>query len=188
VKPRPSLPGSPVALESKIHLIRGQKVMLDSDLAELYQVSTKQLNQMVRRNLNRFPAEFAFVLENQEFEALRSQIATSNKGRGGRRYLPYVFTEHGVAMLSAVLHSDRAVQVSIFIVRTFVRLREMIAADKNLAARIEKLEDKQEKMESSHAQHASIIKVLAQEIGNLKKLPDPPSRHPIGFRIRGREE
>jgi hypothetical protein len=166
-------------VEQKIHLVRGQKVMLDSDLAELYQVPTKQLNRAVKRNHERFPEDFAFILTNQDVESLRLQIGTSNKGRGGRRYLPYAFTEHGIAMLSAVLHSDRAVQVSIFIVRAFVRLREAIAAHKDLAARIEKLE-------SGQTDHASIITLLIKEIRALKILPEPP-RNPIGFRIRNRD-
>jgi hypothetical protein len=168
-------------IEQQIHIVRGQKIMLDSDLADLYEVPTKQFNRAVKRNLDRFPEDFAFILTDQEFDALRCQIGTSNKGRGGRRYLPYAFTEHGIAMLSAVLHSERAVQVSVFIVRAFVRLREVITAHKDLAARIEKLE-------SGHAQHASIITLLAQEIRALKILPDPPPRHPIGFRIRKRDQ
>ncbi|MBV9217331.1 MAG: ORF6N domain-containing protein, partial [Acidobacteria bacterium] len=97
-------------VERRIYEIRGQKVMLDSELAGLYGVSTKRLNEQVKRNIDRFPDDFSFQLNVEEFEALRSQIATSNLGRGGRRYLPYVFTEQGVAMLSSVLNSDRAVQ------------------------------------------------------------------------------
>src|SRR5206468_2837421 len=98
-------------IERRIYVIRGQKVMLDSDLAEIYQVPTRALNQAVRRNTSRFPADFMFQLTAEEADSLRSQIVTSNESRGGRRYLPYAFTEHGVAMLSAVLNSDRAVQM-----------------------------------------------------------------------------
>ena len=172
---------APVPLiEQKIHLVRGRKVMLDSDLAELYQVPTKHLNQAVKRNLRRFPADFAFILTNQEVESLRSQIATSNKGRGGSRFLPYAFTEHGVVMLSSVLRSERATQINIAIVRSFIHLREMLAAHKDLAARIEKLE-------SGQTDQASIITLLVKEIRTLKILPEPP-RNPIGFRIRTRDD
>jgi|SRR5436309_3366853 len=110
--------------------------MLDSDLAELYQVPTKRLNEQVRRNLTRFPAGFMFQLTKEQTEALRSQIATSKESRGGRRYAPFVFTEQGVAMLSSVLNSERAVQVNIAIMRAFVRLRELLATHKDLVRRI----------------------------------------------------
>jgi len=130
-------------IESKIYLVRGHKVMLDSDLAELYQVETRALIQGVKRNLGRFPADFMFQLNNQEDEALRSQIVTLKKGRGQhRKYLPYVFTEQGVAMLSSVLNSERAIEVNIAIMRTFVKLREMIASHKDLAKRLDELEKK----------------------------------------------
>ena len=109
-------------IERRIHLIRGQKVMLDSNLAELYQVPTKSLNLSVRRNRDRFPEGFMFQLTKEEAHALRFQIETSNKGRGGRRHLPYAFTEHGVAMLSSVLNSNRAIQVNIVIMRAFVKM------------------------------------------------------------------
>jgi ORF6N domain len=108
-------------IERRIYLIRGQKVILDSDLAELYRVPTKRLNEQVTRNIDRFPEDFMFQLDDQEATALWSQIATSRQRRGGRRYLPRVFTEQGVAMLSSVLRSERAVQVNIAIMRTFVR-------------------------------------------------------------------
>jgi methyl-accepting chemotaxis protein len=132
--------------------------MLDADLATLYQVSTRTFNQAVKRNSARFPADFMFQLSEKETENLRSQSVTSSWG--GRRYRPYAFTEHGVAMLSAVLHSGRAVETSVMIVRAFIALREMIAANKDLAARVEKLE-------SSHRQTASIIDVLVDEIENV---------------------
>jgi phage regulator Rha-like protein len=161
------------AIERRIYLIRGEKVILDSDLAELYQVSTKALNQAVKRNLGRFPRDFMFQLNPPELQNLRSQIVTSSYG--GRRYLPYAFTEQGVAMLSSVLNSPRAIQMNILIIRTFVKLREILATHKDLAARMKKLEATQEK-------HASVINTLAQEIDNLKELPPEPPREPIGFR------
>src|ERR1700722_2547040 len=110
----------PKPVESLIYLIRGQKVMLDSDLAQLYKVSTKRLNEAVRRNKSRFPARFMFQLSPEETRSLRSQFATSKKGWGGRRYMPHAFTEHGVVMLSSVLNSERAIQMGIMVVDAFV--------------------------------------------------------------------
>jgi hypothetical protein len=163
-------------VELLIHLIRGKKAMLDRDLASLYGVPAIALRQQVRRNKARFPDDFMLHLTHEEAEDLVSQsVIPSRRSFGGS--LPFAFTQEGVAMLSSVLRSKRAVQMNIDIMRAFVRLREVIASHKDLAARIEKLE-------SGHKQHASIINILAQEIGALKKIPDPPSRHPIGFRIR----
>lgn len=116
-------------LETKIYLIRGEKVMLDYDLAELYGIPTKHLKQQVKRNLNRFPADFMFSLTNQELAGLRSQFVTSNVGRGGNRITPLAFTEHGVAMLSSILNSERAIEVNIFIIRVFVNMRKVLYAD-----------------------------------------------------------
>ena len=162
-------------VERQIYIIRGQKVMLDAVLAELYQVETKNLNKAVQRNVDRFPEDFMFQLTKEEFENLRFQIGTSSSGYGGRRYLPYAFTEHGVTMLSSVLSSKRAVQMNILIVRAFLKLREILATHKDLAARIEKIEANQQ-------EHASVINILAEEINNLRQLaPDPPKRR-IGFR------
>lgn len=128
-------------LERRIYLIRGQKVMLDADLASLYDVPTKALNQQVRRNAKRFPADFMFQLTEREAASLRSQIVTLDAGRGRhRKYRPYVFTEQGVAMLSSVLNSDRAIEVNIAIMRAFVRLREMIATHRKLATKLSQLE------------------------------------------------
>jgi hypothetical protein len=127
-------------VERRILVIRDQRVMLDRDLAGLYGVSTRRLNEQVRRNISRFPSDFMFQLTGAETDALRSQIATSNGGRGGRRYPPLVFTEQGVAMLSSVLHSERAVQVNIAIMRAFVRLRRLLATHKALARKLEDLE------------------------------------------------
>jgi hypothetical protein len=128
-------------IERTIRVIRGQKVMLDSDLAELYGVETKVFNQAVRRNRDRFPDDFMFQLNELEFADLRSQSVTSSTW-GGRRYRPRVFTEQGVAMLSSVLRSDRAVAVNIEIMRAFVRLRELLASNKELSQRLDELESK----------------------------------------------
>src|SRR5215218_2102098 len=114
-------------VESRILLIRGEKVILDTDLAELYGATTKRLNEQVRRNLDRFPADFMFQLTDEEFAILRSQFATSRSGWGGRRYPPFVFTEHGAIMAANVLNSPRAVAVSVTVVRAFVRLRQILA-------------------------------------------------------------
>jgi len=135
----------PEKLHRQIYLVRGQRVMLDSDLAALYGVPTKRLNEQVQRNHERFPSDFAYHLTAEELESLRSQFATSKSmpnsgpGSGGRRYLPWVFTEHGVAMLSSVLRSPRAVQVNIEIVRAFVRLRRLLAAPGELVEQLQQL-------------------------------------------------
>jgi phage regulator Rha-like protein len=146
----------------RIYLIRGQKVMLDSDLAELYRVETKALNRAVKRNAARFPVDFMFRLTETEATSLRCQIGTSNDSRGGRRYLPYAFTEHGVAMLSSVLNSERAVQMNIMIIRAFVKLREMIASHKDLARRMERLENTQK-------DHSAVLTIVVNDIQNLEK-------------------
>lgn len=130
-------------IKSKIYVIRGVKVMLDKDLAELYQTPTKSLNLAVRRNLERFPKDFMFQLSDEEYESLRFQIETSKIGRGGSRYLPYVFTDYGVAMLSSVLNSDRAIQMNIFIIRVFIKIKEWVLSNKDLEIKVEKIEKKQ---------------------------------------------
>ena len=127
-------------IQRRIYLVRGQKVMTDADLAKLYQVETKDLNRAVLRNLKRFPDDFMFRLTPEEAESLRCQIGTSKVGRGGRRYAPFVFTEHGVVMLSSVLKSERSVQMNILVVRAFVNLREMLASHKDLAHKMIDLE------------------------------------------------
>ena len=127
-----------IRVERAIRIIRGDKVILDEDLAELYGVEVKRLNEQVRRNLDRFPADFMFQLTNQEFTDLKSQFATASQW-GGRRTPPYAFSEQGVAMLSSVLHSKRAVQVNIEIMRTFVRLRKLLASNVELAERLDQL-------------------------------------------------
>ncbi len=154
----------------RILLVRGQRVMLDSDLAELYGVPTGRLNEQVKRNLARFPPDFMFELSAEEVAALRSQFATSKRGRGGRRYAPRVFTEHGVAMLSSVLNSERAVQVNIAVVRAFVRLRELLGSHEDLARRLAELEQKYD------AQFRAVFDAIRQ-------LMAPPAGEPrrIGF-------
>ena len=158
-------------IEKKILLIRGHKVMLDSDLAELYGVPTKVLLQAVKRNLERFPDDFMFQLSEIESLNLRSQFVTSSWG--GRRYAPYAFSEQGVAMLSAVLRSKRAVQVNIEIMRTFVRLRHILASHKELARKLEALEKK----------YDSRFKIVFEAISQLMAVPEPKEKK-IGFRIR----
>lgn len=157
-------------IEKKIYLIRGHKVMLDRDLAELYEVPTRRLNEQVKRNITRFPADFMFQLSDEEAENLRSQIATSSSGHGGRRYLPYVFTEQGVAMLSSVLNSERAVQVNIAIMRTFVKLRQMLASNAELARKLAAMEKKYDRQ----------FKVVFDAIRQLMTPPEKPKRK-IGF-------
>jgi hypothetical protein len=157
-------------IERKIYLIRGHKVMLDSDLAELYEVETRTLIQAVKRNINRFPSDFMFQLNYQEIAGLRSQFVTSKTGRGGRRYMPYVFTEQGVAMLSSVLNSDRAIEVNIHIMRAFVKLRELIASHKDLARKLNEMEKKYDVQ----------FKVVFDAIRQLMSPPVPKKRK-IGF-------
>src|SRR3989338_7290082 len=131
-----------INIESKIYLICGEKVMLDSDLAVLYQVPTMRLNEQVRRNIERFPSDFCFLLTKQEFTALISQFAISNEGRGGRRKLPLVFTEQGIAMLSSVLKSEQAIGVNVAIMRTFVKLRQLINSNQQFEKKLAELEAK----------------------------------------------
>ena len=163
-------------IERLILLIRGHKVMLDTDLAVLYGVETRVLVQAVKRNSNRFPADFMFQLSDEEANVLRSQIVISKNRRGGRRYLPYVFTEQGVAMLSSVLNSERAVEINIEIMRAFVRLREMILSNKDLARKLDALEHKFE----SHDVH---IRSLFEAIRQLMTPPEPTKRR-IGFLVK----
>jgi len=127
-------------IHQRILIVRGFRVMLDADLAELYDIPTKAFNQAIQRNMDRFPEDFMFQLTEAEFAGLRSHFVTSKKGRGGRRYLPYVFTEQGVAMLSGVLNSHRAVQANIAIMRAFVQMRETMASHRELSERLNALE------------------------------------------------
>ncbi len=137
---------TPRKIEKMIYVIRGQKVMLDSDLAGLYEVETKYLNRQVNRNKLRFSDDFTFKLNNLEWESLRCQIVTSKEGKGGRRYSPYVFTEHGIAMLSSVLNSLRSIQVNISIVRTFIKMRQLLASEELLTDRVGELEKGTDKL------------------------------------------
>jgi len=162
----------PEVIARCIHLVRGHKVMLDADLAILYGVETRAVVQAVKRNARRFPPDFIFQLTDQEWAALRSQSVTS-KGRGGRRYAPYVFTEHGALMLSSVLKSETAVEVGIVIVRTFVQLREMLSTHKELAAKLDALERKL-------GSHDQAIAGLLDAIRQLTRTPEATLR-PIGF-------
>ena len=158
-------------VEKLIHLVRREKVMLDSDLAALYEVEVKALNQAVKRNLARFPADFMFQLTADEADFLRSQTVTLKVGRGQhRKYLPYAFTEQGVAMLSSVLHSERAVRVNIEIMRAFVRLRQMLQANADLAGKLAALERK----------YDSQFKVVFDAIRQLMAPPAKPQKR-IGF-------
>ena len=164
------------SIEGAIHGIRGVRVMLDSDVAQYFGVTTKQLNQALARNVGRFPIDFAFLLEPQEFAALRSQIVTSKKGRGGRRYMPWVFTEHGVIMLASVLNSEVAVAASVRIVRTFVRLREIAVANLDISRRLDEVERRMDGHDSD----------LAQLFAAMRKLiaPPPAENREMGFHVR----
>ena len=163
-------------VEGAIHLIRGQRVMLDSDLAAIYGVTTKRLNEQLRRNRSRFPSDFAFQLTAEEFTNLKSQIATSSF-HGGRRNRPWVFTEHGALMLASVLNSEIAVQASVRVVRAFVRLREMVAANAQLAVKLEELERRFDS-------HDDAIANLFATLKQLLEPPEAPKRREIGFHVR----
>lgn len=156
-----------------IAVLRGHKVLLDEDLAALYGVETRVLVQAVKRNLARFPEDFMFQLTAAEWAALRSQSVTSKPGRGGRRYFPYAFTEQGVAMLSSVLGSERAIAVNIQIMRAFVRMREMLASNNALARKLDELERK-------YQHHDDAIKAILSAIRELMN-PPAPKRRGIGF-------
>ena len=164
---------------SKIYEIRGEKVMLDKDLAELYQVETKVLKQAVRRNAAIFPAHFMFELTNQENMALRSQIVTSNKGKGGTRYLPMVFTEHGVLQLASVLRSDRAKHMSIRLIEIFVKLRALLSTHKELLLQTEKVG---ERLAGHDKQIAIIFEYLKQLEQTKQEGLSYKNRKRIGFK------
>jgi phage regulator Rha-like protein len=163
------------AIEKRICLIRGQKVLLDSDLAELYRVQTRSLVQAVKRNSARFPSDFMFQLTQNEFDSLRSQSVIS-KRRGGRRYPPYVFTEQGIAMLSSVLQSERAVQVNIAIMRIFVRLREITATHRELARKLKDIEKRLGK-------HDEQFRIVFEAIRQLMITETKPKKK-IGFEVK----
>jgi hypothetical protein len=158
----------------RILIVRGQRVLLDADLARFYGETTKRLNQQVRRNRERFPEDFMFELTAEEFADLRLQSATSSAGHGGRRYAPLAFTEHGAIMASMVLNSERATALSVYVVRAFVELRALIGSNKELAAKVHALERKVSVHERSIGQ-------LADAMSELLAAPAPPPKRPIGF-------
>ncbi len=167
----------------KIYLIRGRKVLLDNDLAELYGVDNKQLKRAVRRNITRFPEDFMFELKRNEFNDLRSQFGTSSWG--GARYLPMAFTEHGVLMLASVLNSDRAIQINLQIVRIFIRMREMLVSNQEILNRLEKVEQKSE-------EHDDQIMLIVDHMSQLEEIKqqelEQKNRKRIGFRTPGSKE
>lgn len=159
-------------IASRIYIIRGEKVMLDSDLAELYSVETKNLNKAVKRNIRRFPEDFMFQLTNDEYKSLMFQFGTSKKGRGGRRTPPYAFTEQGVAMLSSALNSDRAADVNVTIMRTFVKMRRLLATNEELSRKV--------------SEHDRQIASLYDHVERLLASPSGKKK-PIGY-IWGEDE
>jgi hypothetical protein len=161
-------------VEAKIYLIRGQKVMLDEDLARLYEVPTKRINEQVTRNLDRFPADFMFSLTNQEFENLKSQFATSSLAWGGRRKLPRAFTEQGIAMLSSVLQNGRAIHVNIAIMRAFVQMRQILISNKDLEIKLKDLEAKYER-------HDHELKAVFEAIRRLMAIRAVPPKRITGL-------
>lgn len=162
-------------IEAMIYTIRGQRVMLDSDLAELYEVETRIINRNVQRNIGRFPSDFMFQLTLEEYESLRSQSGISKEGKGGRRYMPYVFTENGVAMLSSVLNSERAILINISIIRIFTRLRSFLMLERDLTERVSKLEQGTNQL----------FKVVFERMDNYEEMLAPKlpaNRRRIGLR------
>ena len=163
-------------ITNKIYLMRGMKVMLDRDLAELYDVETRTLVQAIKRNKQRFPPDFMFQLSKDEFDSLRSQIVIS-KGRGGRRYPPYAFTEQGVAMLSSVLNSGRAIQVNILIMRAFTKLREMLSTHEDLKKKIDDMEKKYDQQ----------FQIVFDAIKQLLETEETPKKK-IGFTVKEKQK
>lgn len=160
----------------KIYCFRGQKTMLASDLAQLYDIETRVLNQSVSRNLKRFPPDFMFQLSENEFSSLTSQFVISKKGRGGRRVLPYAFTEHGVLMLSSVLNSDRAIEVNIQVMRIFTKIRQMLLDNTELKLEIEKIKSKIDNQDKN-------MEIVFQYLDELiDKKNDVPERKRIGYK------
>lgn len=165
---------------NKIYQIRGQKVMLDNDLADLYEVETRRLNEQVKRNIDRFPEDFMFQLTKEEFEYLKSQIATSSWG--GRRKLPFVFTEHGVLMLSSVLNSDRAINVNIQIMRIFTRVRQLLNDNLSVKLELEKIKKKLENQDKN-------IELVFNYLDELmEKKENPKPRRKIGYKLPKKEK
>lgn len=168
---------SSTTVTDRIHVIKGHRVVLDSDLAELYGVTTYRLNEQVKRNRDRFPRDFLFQLTEQEVTALRSQNAISKARRGGRRYLPYAFTEHGAVMAATVLNSKVAVEMSILIVRAFIQLREMVREHTDLRLRLQELETRLAKGFAAHEEELQEIRFL---ISQLQEVPSKSNRR-LGF-------
>jgi ORF6N domain len=166
---------STIPIDLRILTLRRKRVILDTALAGLYDVPVKRLNEQTKRNRKRFPADFMFQLTPRENRSLRSQFATANNGRGGRRSLPYAFTEHGAVMAATVLNSEQAVEMSVFIVRAFIRLREMLPASKALSGRVDELEKNQQTHDGTIQEIVTVI----------NKLTNPPasSRKKIGFAV-----
>ena len=173
-------------VEGLIRLVRGQRVILDRDLARIYGVRTARLNQQIRRNTERFPADFCFQVTGNELADLMLQFATSSKGWGGRRKLPYAFTEHGAIMAANVLNSGMAVQMSVFVVRAFVKMRETLAQNRQLAAKLTELEEKLTQRLDVHEK--AIIHLLDEIKKLMAPLPQPvPERRQIGFHVRDQD-
>jgi hypothetical protein len=175
------------AITARIIILRGVKLMLDADLADLYGVQTKRFNERVKRNIERFPEDFMFQLSQDEFDHLRSQSATSNIGRGGRRYLPYVFTEHGALMVATILNSPYAIEVSVYVMRAFVQLRELLVSHKELAKRLDMLEQTTEARAMQHDAFArntrAQLKQVFDAIRELMTPTAPTNKRSIGFVI-----
>jgi phage regulator Rha-like protein len=168
------------AIVNKIYLIRGKKVMLDRDLAELYGVETKRLKEAVKRNINRFPTDFLFEMNKKEFEDWRTQNATSKEDKQGLRYAPFCFTEQGVTMLSCVLNSERAIAVNIQVIRVFTKMREMLLTHKDILLKLEQIERKM-------AGHDEDIQLIFEYLKQLLNPPQEP-RPRIGFRRAGERD
>ena len=166
----------PDVIKRRILLIRGLRVIIDTDLARIFGVPTFRLNEAIKRNRERFPADFMFQFAPEEFSSLTSQIAISKRGRGGRRSLPHAFTEHGVLMAANVLKSDRAVRMSVHVVRAFVRLREMLTNHKELALKFTELEQRTSK-------HDTDIQAIVIAIRRLMEPPEPLPKRRIGFGV-----
>ena len=173
-----------IPIQNMIYEIRGHRIMLDSDLAQLYEVETKVLNQSVKRNIRRFPSDFMFQLTVEETDSLRSQFVTSKEGKGGRRYLPYAFTEHGILMLSTVLKSERAIEVNIQIMRAFVKLRHYILEQKFSNNRVEEIYKMLmlhiENTDNKFSQQDETINQIVKVLNNLIEQP-PKKTKQIGF-------
>lgn len=177
MRPKPdSRPFAIEAIASRIVTLRGERVLLDADLAALYGVETRRLNEQVRRNRRRFPADFIFRLTREELENLMSQFATSRWG--GRRKLPYVFTEHGAIQAATILSTRRAVEVSVYVVRAFVQLRGVLAANRELAKRLDELESR---IERKFDTHDRVIADILDAIRQLMTPPEPKPKRRIGF-------